>query len=60
MSVKEVLSGYAADATAVGVVVGTLIKVLPPISAFISVVYVCIKIYETKTVQKVVAKWKKK
>ena len=41
----------AVDAASVVTVVGTLMEVLPAIAALFTIVWTCIRIYETKTVQ---------
>lgn len=40
-----------ADFTAVTITVASLLSWLPPLAAFVSIVWGCISIYETKTVQ---------
>lgn len=42
----------AGDVVSIGVVVGTLADWLPSIAAFTSIVWACIRIYETDTVQR--------
>lgn len=44
------------DAVSVVTVVGTLGNVLPPLAALLTIVWTGIRIYETKTVQKLVKK----
>lgn len=39
------------DVLSVTTVVGTLSQLLPPIAALFTIVWTCIRIYETKTVQ---------
>jgi cell division protein FtsX len=46
----------AVDAASVVTVVGTLMEVLPAIAALFTIAWTCIRIYETKTVQKWVNK----
>lgn len=48
---KNVLDGLS-----IATVVGTLVQVLPSVAAVFTIVWTCIRIYETKTVQK----WLKK
>jgi len=48
------------DALSMVTVVGTLMEVLPAISAVFVIIYTGIRIYETKTVQKWIGKNKKK
>lgn len=40
------------DVVSITTVVGTLAAILPPIAALVSIVWSCIRIYETKTVQR--------
>lgn len=42
---------HVADAVSVATVVGTLMQILPPIAAFLTIVWTAIRIYETKTIQ---------
>ena len=44
------------DAASVVTVVGTLGEVLPPLAALFTLVWTSIRIYETKTVQKMLGK----
>jgi len=44
------------DAVSVVTVVGTIGEVLPPLAALFTVVWTIIRIYETKTVQKMMGK----
>lgn len=39
------------DWTSIGVVLGTLMNFLPAVAALASLIWSCIRIYETKTVQ---------
>ena len=39
------------DWTSIGVVLGTLMNFLPAVAALASLIWTCIRIYETKTVQ---------
>lgn len=48
------------DWTSIGVVLGTLMNFLPAIAALASLIWTCIRIYETKTVQEWLAKRKAK
>ena len=48
------------DAVSMATVVGTLMEVLPAISAVFVIIYTGIRIYETKTVQKWIGKDKKR
>jgi hypothetical protein len=47
------------DWTSVGVAFGSLLQILPSIAAALSIVWTVIRIYETKTVQNLIKKWKK-
>lgn len=47
------------DWTSIGIALGSLIKMLPAIAATLSIVWTIIRIYETKTVQNWIKKWKK-
>lgn len=47
------------DWTSIGVAFGSLLQILPSIAAALSVVWTLIRIYETKTVQNFIKKWKK-
>jgi hypothetical protein len=49
-----------ADALSIVTVVGTLMEVLPAIAALFTIVWTAIRIYETKTVQNLVHRGKKK
>jgi hypothetical protein len=40
------------DALSVGAVVGSIAGWLPPIAAFVTIIYTLVRLYETKTVQK--------
>jgi hypothetical protein len=48
------------DGITVIAVVGTLVGYLPPLAALATLVWTCIRIYETDTVQRFVAKLKTK
>ena len=43
---------HVIDWTSLGIVLGSLIQVLPSIAAALSIVWTLIRIYETKTVQR--------
>jgi hypothetical protein len=47
------------DAMSLTVVLGTLAQWLPPIAAFVSIVWGCIRIYETETVKNLLKKQSK-
>lgn len=40
------------DGVSVVTVLGTLAQILPPLAALFTIIWTCIRIYETKTVQK--------
>lgn len=46
------------DGVSVATVLGTLAQVLPPLAALFTIIWTCIRIYETKTVQKLLGKKK--
>lgn len=46
------------DGVSVVTVLGTLAQVLPPLAALFTIIWTCIRIYETKTVQKLLGKSK--
>jgi hypothetical protein len=52
-STKHVL-----DTASIATAVGTIMQVLPAIAALFTIVWTCIRIYETKTVQKLLGKTK--
>ena len=43
---------HVIDWTSIGIVLGSLIQILPSIAAGLSIVWTVIRIYETKTVQR--------
>jgi hypothetical protein len=47
------------DWTSIGVAFGSLLQILPSIAAALSILWTVIRIYETKTVQNFIKKWKK-
>jgi len=47
------------DVLSVGTVVGALMHWLPPIAALLTIVWTAIRIYETKTVQKFLTRFRK-
>lgn len=47
------------DVLSLGVVVTTIVGLLPALAALVSIVWGCIRIYETDTVQKLLKKDKK-
>ena len=46
------------DGASVVTVLGTLAQVLPPLAALFTIVWTCIRIFETKTVQRLLGKKK--
>jgi len=51
---------HVIDWTSIGIALGSLIQVLPSIAAALSIIWSLIRIYETKTVQGWLTKWKKR
>jgi hypothetical protein len=49
---------HAIDAVSVLTVLGTLMEVLPAIAALFTIIWTAIRIWETKTVQSAVSKFK--
>jgi hypothetical protein len=49
---------HVIDWTSIGIVLGSLIQILPSIAAALSIVWTVIRIYETKTVQRWLGKTK--
>jgi hypothetical protein len=43
---------HVLDVTSIGVILGSLANILPHVAAIFTIVWTCIRIYETKTVQK--------
>lgn len=54
--IKDEQLVHALDVTSIGVLLGSLAEILPHVAAIFTIVWTCIRIYETKTVQK----WLKK
>jgi hypothetical protein len=50
----------AVDALSIATVIGTIAAWLPAIAALFSIVWTGIRIYETKTCQKWIGKWRDK
>jgi len=48
----------AIDVTSFGVVIGSVMELLPAVSAILAIVWTCIRIYETETIQKLIGKKK--
>lgn len=49
---------HVIDWTSIGIVLGSLVQILPSIAAGLSIVWTLIRIYETKTVQRWLGKGK--
>jgi hypothetical protein len=49
---------HVIDWTSIGIAFGSLIQILPSIAAALSILWTVIRIYETKTVQNFIKKWK--
>lgn len=49
---------YTLDVVAAGITVGALVDVLPAVAALVSIVWGLIRVYETKTVQALVKRWR--
>ena len=47
---------HVIDGASIATAVGTLMQVLPAIAALFTIVWTCIRIYETRTVQKLLGK----
>ena len=60
MSVEHETAKTVGDAVSLVTVVGTLAEVLPAIAALFTIVWTGLRIYETKTVQKLLGKTKSK
>lgn len=58
MGGSEHASRFAVDIVSAGVVLATLASWLPPMAALMTVVWTAIRIWETKTVQSLVARWR--
>jgi hypothetical protein len=50
---------HAVDALSVLTVLGTLMETLPAIAALFTIIWTSIRIWETKTVQKFISKFKR-
>jgi hypothetical protein len=50
---------YTIDTISVFTVIGTLMEILPPIAALLTIVWTCINIYESGTFQKFLGRFKK-
>lgn len=55
---KDISEGtkHLIDAASIATVLGTLVEMLPSVAALFTIVWTCIRIYETKTVQELLGK----
>lgn len=60
MSVEHETAKTVGDAVSLVTVVGTLAEVLPAIAALFTIIWTGLRIYETKTIQKLLGKTKSK
>lgn len=60
-SIQQMPEGtkYVGDAITAAAVLGTLVGYLPPLAAAATLVWTCIRIWETDTVQRIVAWFRK-
>lgn len=42
---------HIADVISVGAILGTFMKILPPLAVLLAIIWYCLEIYESKTVQ---------
>jgi len=49
---------HVIDTASIATAVGTIMQLLPAIAALFTIVWTCIRIYETKTMQKLLGKHK--
>lgn len=59
MQTQHELAKYTLDLASLGVVFGTLMQWLPPLAALLTIVWTLIRIYETKTVQRCIRRWRR-
>lgn len=59
MQAQHELTKHALDLASLGVVLGTLMQWLPPLAAMLTIVWTLIRIYETKTVQNCIRRWRR-
>lgn len=52
---KQVMDGLS-----IATVIGTLVNILPALAALVTIIWTAIRIYETSTVQKLIARLRKK
>jgi hypothetical protein len=55
---KAELLKSAVDGASILTVIGTLSEFLPPLAALFTIIWTAIRIYETKTMQKLLGKYK--
>lgn len=60
MTESHEVAKHIGDAAALVVAVATLIEWLPALAAALSIVWTAIRIYETKTVQALITRWRKR
>ncbi len=49
---------YVVDVAAAGITLGALAEWLPPAVTFLTGIWVCLRIYESDTVQNAIKKWR--
>lgn len=59
MSLPQEQLKHIGDALSVGTVLGALMHWLPPLAALFTIIWTAIRIYETKTVQKFLNRFRK-
>lgn len=59
MQAQQELAKHTLDLASLGVVVGTLMQWLPPLAALLTIVWTLIRIWETRTVQRCIGRWRK-
>lgn len=52
---KQVMDGLS-----IATMIGTLVNILPALAALVTIIWTAIRIYETSTVQKLIARLRKK
>lgn len=52
------IAKHVLDGLSISLAVGAVVKMLPVLAAFASLVWTIIRIYETKTVQRMLASWR--
>lgn len=51
---------HAIDILSIGTVIATLASWLPPLAALISIIWGLLRIYESRTVQRMLRRWKRR